>query len=284
MTDIERSVTGSELLAALRLPQIGRVIPLAMVLSNDRPFWPVHGPFLHFNLHSYQAGGRLVSSGTASPAMGMLVDRVEMPLHAGTHVDALNHVAVDDRLFDGSHASQVESSAGAEVLGLETIAPFVGRGVLLDVAAAHDARTLDPGYEISAADIELTLNRQGIDALQTGDVVLINTGWMHLYHQDRRQYFEHEPGIGPEAARLLAEASARAVGADNSALERVPASDPGRPYPVHEILLAGHGIHIFENLDLDALVQAGVGEFLFVGAPLLIRGATGSPLTPLAVI
>jgi kynurenine formamidase len=37
-------------------------------------------------------------------------------------------------------------------------------------------------------------------------------------------------------------------------------------------------------LELQALAQTGRHEFLFVAAPLPIVGATGSPLTPLAIL
>ena len=49
-------------------------------------------------------------------------------------------------------------------------------------------------------------------------------------------------------------------------------------------LLVTHGIHILENLNLEALAAAGRREFAFVGIPLKLRGATGSPIRPLALI
>ena len=63
------------------------------------------------------------------------------------------------------------------------------------------------------------------------------------------------------------------------AFEKVP--DPSMPVHVH--LLVESGIHIIECLNLDELASAGVAEFLFVALPLKIRGATGSPVRPVAV-
>jgi kynurenine formamidase len=63
------------------------------------------------------------------------------------------------------------------------------------------------------------------------------------------------------------------------AFEKVP--DPGMPVHVH--LLVETGIHIMECLNLEELAAARVYEFLFVAAPLKIRGATGSPIRPIAV-
>ena len=52
----------------------------------------------------------------------------------------------------------------------------------------------------------------------------------------------------------------------------------------HVHLLVTHGIHIIENLNLEELAAAGHREFGFVGIPLKFRGATGSPIRPLALI
>jgi kynurenine formamidase len=41
---------------------------------------------------------------------------------------------------------------------------------------------------------------------------------------------------------------------------------------------------LLEGLMLDALASTGRTDFLFVAAALPIVGATGSPLTPLAVL
>ena len=53
--------------------------------------------------------------------------------------------------------------------------------------------------------------------------------------------------------------------------------------PVHVHLLVESGIHIVECLNLEELAAAKVYEFLFVALPLKIRGATGSPIRPIAL-
>jgi kynurenine formamidase len=44
------------------------------------------------------------------------------------------------------------------------------------------------------------------------------------------------------------------------------------------------GIRLIENLALEDLRKDGIREFLFVCMPLLIKGGSGSPVTPLAII
>ena len=53
--------------------------------------------------------------------------------------------------------------------------------------------------------------------------------------------------------------------------------------PVHVHLLVESGIHIIEALNLEELARDRVYEFVFVAAPLKIRGGTGSPIRPLAL-
>jgi kynurenine formamidase len=54
--------------------------------------------------------------------------------------------------------------------------------------------------------------------------------------------------------------------------------------PGHVILLIRHGIHIIENLYLEELARDRVYAFTFICVPPKLRGATGSPVRPLAVV
>ncbi|HSB61275.1 MAG TPA: cyclase family protein, partial [Vicinamibacteria bacterium] len=59
---------------------------------------------------------------------------------------------------------------------------------------------------------------------------------------------------------------------------------PGLAYPVHQELITRNGVYNHENLATEVLVEAGVREFLMAFAPLRLRGATGSPGSPIAVV
>jgi kynurenine formamidase len=54
--------------------------------------------------------------------------------------------------------------------------------------------------------------------------------------------------------------------------------------PVHVHLLVESGIHIIEVLNLEELARDRAYEFLFVGAPLKVRGGTGAPMRPVALV
>jgi len=75
------------------------------------------------------------------------------------------------------------------------------------------------------------------------------------------------------------------VGADNVAWDEpgVVDADLKVTLPVHVILLVHFGIYIIENLFLEDLARDQCYEFTFVCLPLKLRGATGSPVRPIAI-
>lgn len=197
--------------------------------------------------------------------------------HVGTHIDALSHVSHDGMLHGGLDAAAAQAGGRFGALGIDTVDPFVCRGVLLDVGVCT------PGYEVTPDDLDRAL---GDLPLGPGDVALIRTGWGQRW-DDPDAYVgaaSGVPGPGEEGAKWLAARGVRAAGADTIAFEHLP---PGRGHallPAHRVLLVEHGIHIIETMALEDLAAAGAREFLFILSPLKLVGATGSPARPLAVV
>ena len=83
-----------------------------------------------------------------------------------------------------------------------------------------------------------------------------------------------------------AERGVAAVGADNMAWDVPDERDPesGATLFAHLYLLPKKGIYIIENLNLEELARDRRHVFAFIGIPLKFRGATGSPLRPLALV
>ena len=75
------------------------------------------------------------------------------------------------------------------------------------------------------------------------------------------------------------------MGADNMAWDAPDDRDPetGANLFGHVFLLPHKGVYIMENLNLEELARDRQWEFAFIGAPLKLQGATGSPLRPLAL-
>ena len=84
-------------------------------------------------------------------------------------------------------------------------------------------------------------------------------------------------------ARYLAQLSVVAVGADNWALEVIPAEKDGEVFPVHPELLAKNGVYVLENMDSRELARDGVTEFLFVLGQPRFEGAVQAVINPVAI-
>src|SRR5262249_55535254 len=153
-------------------------------------------------------------------------------------------------------------------LSVDTLAPIVRRGVLLDIAGNQNVPSLPADFEITAEHLQQAARAQAV-AINPGDVVLLRTGWGAFFEDAAR--FEaqmHGPGPGEAAARWLSNHGIFAAGSDTINFEFVPS----RTMPVHVHLLVESGIHIMECLNLEPLAADRVYEFAFVASPLKIRG------------
>lgn len=253
-----------------------RVYDLERPRYVGAPTYPAHQPGFLYTLHRRHEPG-LEARTSAS---GLIVAAE----HSGTHIDALCHQAENLTLFGGCAVDpSVQTPAGFTELGAETIPPIVARGVLLDVAAAAGVERLPAGHLIGGSELAAAAERLERE-IAPGDVVLVRTGNGTVW-DDPEEYLRG-PGVGADGARWLAECAPVAVGADNVAFDVVGHVDPGigTSLPCHVVLIVRNGIYIVENLALEQLAADGVREFVFVCLPLKMRGVTGSPVRPLALV
>lgn len=260
-----------------------RVIELNFVWDKNPPVLGFNPPFT-LGLHSSHRSTRgMIPGGIAFAA--------EMMFFSGQHgaptIDAIGHISKDGKLFGGVDAESSEGPAGLTTLGIETYPSekFVNRGVLLDIARYKGVEVLEPGYEITAADLEATANVRGVE-LKPGDSVLIRTGFGSYYDGNRAKYEGPRPGPGEDAARWLASQEIFLTGSDQMSYEVVPVD--GSVFPAHRVLIAEHGIYLIENLNLEelamVLAERGSAEFVLVVNPLRIKGATGMALNAFAML
>jgi len=123
--------------------------------------------------------------------------------------------------------------------GVHTIAPIVGRGVLLDIPASLGIESCPPGHEITAAELAATAQRQDT-VIGVGDVVLVRSGWGRRFDEDAESYLGFStgvPGVGEEGARWLASHGVLAAGADTVAFERLAPGEGHALLPAHRVLL-----------------------------------------------
>ena len=258
--------------SGLKVYDLGRPMFVGMPQSPNHPSYSHVLPRRH---------GDMVRADGGSAANDLIVTGT----HVGTHIDALAHVSHHGRLYGGADAAR--AAAGGRYLehGVHTVPPMLRRGVLLDVPRALGASTCEPAYEITPEDLTATAKRQRVEVVP-GDVVLIRSGWGRRF-DDGPAYLGAEtgvPGVGEAGAGWLASHGAVAAGADTIAFERITARNGHSVLPAHRVLLVEHGIYIVEAMDLEAVADAGLYEFLLVLVPLNLVGATGSPVRPLAVV
>lgn len=241
------------------------------------PIFPSHAPGYVYTLHRHHETGtqdiRTSASGSYYASE-----------HSGTHIDALCHQAEELHLYGGREVnSRLQTSTGFMELGVETIEPIVTRGVLLDVARTRSIERIVAGQPITHEDLEVAAQQQKV-TIQPGDVVLVRTGNGAIWH-DAAEYLR-AGGMTGSAASWLADKHVKAVGADNVAWDEVGVVDPDVhvTLPGHLVLLVRNGIYIIENLFLEEIARDQKYEFEFVCLPLKMRGATGSPVRPIAIV
>lgn len=266
-----------EVRRAAGLVRTGELVELAQPLSPRTPVPKHRAGVQHF---MGRDGGDYAAGAKRPGGFQFAEDTVVMPLHIGTHIDALCHAWCDDCLYNGFPGKSTRSTTGALRCGAEKIGPIVTRGVLLDIVRLRGA-PLGASESIGRSDLVNAAEAASV-AIEPGDAVLIRTGWLESQPASDVS-FDEEPGIDVDAALWLAERGVAMVGADNFAIEAIPFPD-GTVFPVHQRLIRDYGIPLMEGLVLEPLAGHGRGTFLFVAAPLPFVGGTGSPLAPIAVL
>ncbi len=247
-----------------------KVYDLSQPYFVGMPHFPTHPPFLYSLTR--QHGDFVGPQGHSSSA-----DALALGSHCGTHIDALCHFSCGGMLYNKQPVVQ-SYGAGQSKYSVDTIAPILRRGVLLDIARVASVPVLPKDFEILPEHLEAA--SKGLD-IGAGDVVLLRTGWSRYWSEAPRFIAQgHGPGPSLAGARWLSAHGVFAAGSDTVAFENIPAET----MPVHVHLLVEKGIHIIECLDLEELSAAAVSTFLFVAAPLKIRGGTGAPMRPLALV
>jgi kynurenine formamidase len=259
----------------------GRIIQLGQLIDEHPTKNP---PVPDFAQHVYSFHDPSVEElPGAYPGVTGASDTIFMSTHSGTHMDSLSHIALDGVLYDGSRIDEPgvqDEHRGVRLRTRENFTPIVSRGILLDFPALLGVERVPQDYVITLAEAERCLAAQGSE-IRRGDSVLFRVGWDTL--MDDNEEYNRMPLPGPDAdvARLLVERGVVSTGADTMSYEAAPGTVP---LEVHAELIPRNGIHIFEMMDLRELSASGVREFLFIAAPLRLRGGTGSPINPLAVL
>lgn len=234
-----------------------RIVDLTHSFGSDTIVWPTEQDFKLVVQHAEDtAGGYYYAS-----------NRVEMPEHGGTHIDAPVHF-----------------SRGKQTLDEIPIERLVGTGVRIDVTEQCGR---DRDYRVAISDFGRWEVEHG--RIPNGSVVLLDTGLARFWPA-RKDYLGtdlrgqegvralHFPGLHPEAATwLVHERRIKAVGIDTASIDYGQSTK----FESHVALLS-HDVPVFENLaNLHDLPESG---FDVIALPMKIAGGTGGPLRIIAVV
>ncbi|MGA6825971.1 cyclase family protein [Nitrospira sp. NS4] len=234
-----------------------RLIDLTHAFGADTIVWPTEHDF------------RLVVQQEGETPTGYYYasNRLEMPEHGGTHIDAPVHFA-----------------RGGQKLDEIPVERLLGAGVRIDVSA-QCARDRD--YRVTIRDFEGWEAAHG--RIPNGTIVLLDTGFARFW-PSRQDYLGtelngpegvralHFPGVHPEAAAwLVRERQIKAIGIDTASIDYGQSTG----FETHVALLS-RNVPVFENLgDLRDLPALG---FEVIALPMKIAGGTGGPLRIIAVL
>ena len=203
-----------------------------------------------------------------------------------SHIDSLCHFLWNDRLFNDVSPSE-STPEGCGKLGIQNLkSGIVTRGILLDFARLKGVDYLEPQTPLYVEDIEAWEEQAGV-RVSAGDIIFVRTGrWARRAALGPWQVSGNSAGLHASVLPWIKERGVAAVGSD-AATDVMPSLVEGVGQPVHTMLIAGLGVHIFDNMDLEALAETAAAEnrweFMITAGPIPVDGGTGSPLNPIAV-
>jgi kynurenine formamidase len=269
-------------LAAVRGCATGKVYNLGVpIRRHDMPNVEYRGAPQRYTLVNSSDEAMYAPMG-AAPGTGANEDVLVIPSHTATHIDSLSHVYSERSLYNGHPHDSMSAYNGAARCGIDKAGGFAARGVLVDVASNLGVDWLDPGHVITGEEFAGAVVAQGTE-VRRGDVVIVRTGWLEYFYASGGDVdMNTQPGIGFEVVDWLGDKDIVAIGADNTAVEALP-FDRGAFLGVHIECLVKRGIYLIEHVRTAELRADSCYEFLFVIGPLLVTGATASPVNPIAI-
>ncbi|MDR1932953.1 MAG: cyclase family protein [Spirochaetales bacterium] len=220
------------------------VIELGQYLEENMPTHPSHSRFFKNVWSSFETGG------------AYFANQIILNEHNGTHADSFGHFM---------------NKPGYELIDEIPAEAFCGPCVTIDASFLKDREPLNEEHIIA-------WEQKNAD-IQRGEIVLIDFNWMRFWalRPNEGRFCSDFPGVGRSGAEYFVKRGVKMVGVDTLGVDVDKA--PGDP--AHNVLLSNR-IPIVENLrNLDKLRGK---KAYFIALPLLIRGGSGSPVRPIALV
>jgi len=279
----------AHIVAAAGLVRKGKVFALGLPLDQKLQSGLFGGRWNP--IHTMLATGTDAVAGNqdVSPNLRYADDAINLPCQCSTQWDALAHIFLDDKMYNGYDAKLVDSG-GAQKNGIEhTRNKMVGRGVLIDVARYKKLASLPDGYAITSAELDAAANAQGVE-IRKGDFVIVRTGQQEacLSRGEWGTYAGGDaPGLAFDTAYWVHAKNIAAICTDTWGCEVRPNETKEANQPWHWVVIPKIGISMGEIFYLKELAEDcaedGVYEFFFCAPPLNLPGGCGSPINPQAI-
>ena len=205
---------------------------------------------------------------------------------AHSHLDALCHIFHKGMMYNGV-SSQMVTAAGCGKEGIQGLKNgIVTRGILLDIPRLKGLPYLEPGTAVFPEDVEAWEKKAGVK-VSSGDVIFLRTGrWARRAKMGAWGIANQAAGFHASIVPWLKARGVALLGSD-AAADVVPSQVEGVRLPVHELVIAGLGMNMFDNQDLEAVAETAARlnrwEFMLSVAPVPVDGGTGFPVNALAI-
>jgi kynurenine formamidase len=283
-------ITPELVTAADRLVRRGRVFSLAIPFGQDGP---QNGFLRRFNPMGFMLRDGGDTCAAAAPGVpegvGGSDDVILLPTHSATHWDALSHIHLDFRMWNGVDCRE-SGSLGARRNDITAYRDrIVGRAVLLDLPRSLGVPWCAPGQAIGPAELDACAAGQGVE-VREGDVLLLRFGHIAMCREGGAwgDYAGGDaPGLGLESLGWLFERRVAAVASDTWGVEVRPNEISWVSQPWHRVAIPQMGLCVGEIFDLEELAgdcaADGVHEVFLSASPIPFTGSVGGPINPIAV-
>ena len=272
-------ITNDRVVAGARCVRQGRRVPLARPFPTE-PAVDNKEPAHHFMKRKdwpHHTG----SAGVATDYYGSSYHGL-----SSTHLDALCHTWAFGKLWGGKDPDEVLSFDGSSWAGVDVWREgFITRGVLFDVPGHRGTDYVAYEEPIHGWELEEIAAARNLD-VQPGDALLVYGG-RDLWSAEHGAWGTgpHRPGLHMSTLPYLRRSDCSLLVWDM--MEVLPCEYDLPAYPVHKVL-SSYGIGLVDNAYLEPLAAAcresDQYDFQLAVAPLIVRGGTGSPVNPIAVL
>lgn len=239
--------------------------------------------------HEMTNAGKYEFGPTSEPVQATS-DRISVTIHGMTnsHIDAYCHAGHNGRSFnDSAFADNVAVGQPAKRLTIMDIPAIVTRAWFLDVPAVRGVAALKPGTPVLPDELATFAS-----VIEPGDALVIRTGRYAtrvVRADDAEAADDHGnwSGLHVDCLQQISDWDVATVATDSSG-DNFPSTCSECSVPIHVHTEVYLGLPLIHHLQLEELAvrmrRRPSTSFMFMVAPLRIIGATGSPVSPLALL